>query len=671
LIGCLIGGVVFASIGCLAALAFGAYVLYDVAGDEFPAVLDDLSSNLTPTNTPQLVFVTPAANDGGSLDPSAYQETLDILENTIIPENDPAELAVRLLGVDSVPLTHPDPDAPYAIGAEKSFWIINTSTNQSSQVDAVLRYETPHVYFWIEEDVSYNQTELATLVETFENEIYPTTRAFFGSEWAPGIDEDPHIYILYTPGIGFGTAGYFSSSDSVHPLAHEYSNAHEMFVFNADNSPLGSSYTIGVLAHEFQHMIHWNGDRNESSWINEGFSEVAMLLNGYDPGGFDYVYISDPDWQLNNWDPDGNTSANYGSAFLFLTYFLDRFGQEITQALVAHPENDLKSIDAVLSEHGITDPLTNEAILADDVVIDWAVTNYLLDDSVGDGRYTYNLYSEAPQAFETETIRDCEGAAELRDVAQYGVDYIRINCTGEYTLHFNGSQLAGLLPESAYSGETFFWSNKGDESDMTLTRQFDFSGHTGSLTLSYYTWYDLEADYDYLYLMASTDGETWDILTTPSGTSLDPSGNSYGWAYNGQSNGWILETVDISNYAGGEVWLRFEYITDAAVNGEGFMLDDIAITEIGYFTDFESDAGGWENAGWVRVTNQLPQTFRLALISVGDETTVDYLALDDNNELNLAVDIGGEVDEIVLVVVGTTRHTRQRAAYQFEVIPAE
>ena len=131
----------------------------------------------------------------------------------------------------------------YAIRSYYAFWIFNTDTNTTSRDAAVLRYVTDHAYFWIGEGVTYREDDLEALAETFENDIYPTTREFFGSEWTPGIDGDPHIYILYMPGIGFSTAGYFVSADSEHPLAQEYSNAHEMFVFNSDNSPLGSEYT--------------------------------------------------------------------------------------------------------------------------------------------------------------------------------------------------------------------------------------------------------------------------------------------------------------------------------------------------------------------------------------------------------------------------------------------
>ena len=138
-------------------------------------------------------------------------------------------------------------------------------------------------------------------------------------------------------------------------------------------------------------------------------------------------------------------------------------------------------------------------------------------------------------------------------VNQYGIDYITINCAGDHTLHFSGSTGADLLPVNAYSGNYAFWSNKGDESDMTLTREFDFTNVSEPITLSYAMWYDLETDYDYLFLEASTDGKSWEILNTPSGTDQDPSGNSFGWGYSGQTNDWKLEDVDLSKFAGKKV----------------------------------------------------------------------------------------------------------------------
>ena len=150
-----------------------------------------------------------------------------------------------------------------------------------------------------------------------------------------------------------------------------------------------------------------------------------------------------------------------------------------------------------------------------------------------------------------------------------------------------------------------FWSNKGDDSDMSLSQTFDLSNVTGSVSMSYWTWYDLEEHYDFVYLVASTDGgSTWQMIKTPCGTDDNISGNNFGWGYNAESSGWIQQNVDLSKFAGKKVTLRFDYITDPAVNGEGFLLDDVEIPQLNYKADFEKDNGGWDAAGFVRIQNR-------------------------------------------------------------------
>jgi hypothetical protein len=379
--------------------------------------------------------------------------------------------------------------------------------------------------------------------------------------------------------------------------------------------------------------------------------------------------VHNPDIQFTNWPADdSNTYPYYGASFLFLNYFLDRFGEEATQALVANPANGMTSMDSVLSELGVSDPLTGDTIGADDVFADWVVASYLQDERVGDGRYTYHDYPSAPNPRETETIRDCPAELNVRDVNQYGVDYIRIRCPGNYTLHWEGSVQVNALPVDPHSGSYAFFSNKGNESHMTLSRTFDFRDASGPLTLNYWTWYDIEKDYDYLYLTASTDGQTWEILKTPSGTMDDPSGNSYGWAYNGQTSAWVNEAVDLSDYVGKKVWIRFEYVTDAAVHGEGFALDDVRIEAIGYHADFELNEGDWEAEGFARISNQLPQEYGISLITFEEGATmVQRLPLDEMNRYQGSLEVGGQINKVVLVVSGLTRYTNQPAGYSFRI----
>lgn len=625
-----------------------------------------------PTTTVEATATSAIAPTEPARDPDRAREMLETLAQTVVPINEPIELAERLRGLPNVPRVLATEAEPIPLGTIETFWVGNVDTIENFQVQADLVYATDHVYFWVEQGVKYDLEDVKALVDDFETHAYPTNRAFFGSEWSPGVDGDPHLYILYARNLGASVAGYFSAADELSPLAHEYSNGHEMFYLSADNVELWEEFTYSVLAHEFQHMIHWSLDRNEESWLNEGFSELASFLNGYDIGGWDFAYASDPDLTLTYWPTNGG--PHYGQSFLFVAYMLERFGPEVTQAVVAHPNNGLDSIDQTLAELGIEDPLSGAPVRADDLHRDWAVALLLQDPTVADGRYAFESYV-APQVQVADRFDECPFGPQERQVSQYGIDYIRVDCAGEYTLLFDGASEVQVLPAEPLSGEYAFWSNRGDESDMTLTRSFDLQEVSGPIELRYWTWYDIEEGWDYLYLEISADGgETWQILETPSGTAEDSSGNSYGWGYTGYSGGgsqpaWIQEKVDLSAFAGQEILLRFEYITDAAVNGDGFLLDDIRIDALGYFEDFEAGDGGWRAEGFVRLYNRLPQTYQVILVEHGDEIRVRPVSLDAENSAEIEFQAGDGIDYITLIVSGTARHTWQPAPYRFELRP--
>ena len=594
-------------------------------------------------------------------------ETISILKNTYVPENDPRDLARRLNGVNNIPETYPIRQE-YKVGDRKEFWATNVDTNENRRVQALLGFKTENIYFWIEDGVEYDEKELDLLVTTFEEDILPTNREFFGTEWIPGIDEDERLYVLLANNLGSGLAGYFSSSDALPPQIHQYSNAHEMFMLNADNIRLNQKFTYGVLAHEYQHMIHWYRDRNETSWLNEGFSELAAFLNGYYESGFDSFYLNNTDVQLNDWpNSPNNTTPHYGSSFLFVNYFLNRFGEDATKLLVQNSTNGMDSIDEVLRQIEAIDLLSNQPITSNDLFSDWIVTNLLQDKKVGDGRYQYENFKRVQKASVTEKFNECSFDWNERSVAQYGVDYIEFKCNDNFTLHFKGDTITNVIPESSYSGDYSFWSNKGDESQMVLSRTFNFSNVHEPITMTFMAWFDIEVDYDYLYLTASTDGDNWEILETPNCTNNDPTGNSYGCGFNGNSNGWIKQHVDLSTYAGDIVELRFEYVTDAAVNGEGFLLDDIQIPVIDYYADFETDEGGWIPEGWARINNLLPQTYELILVEFNSgKVNIQRIDLPINQEI--IIPLNGKINsKTYLIVSGTTRYTRQSANYMLKL----
>jgi len=622
----------------------------------------EVTSTLLKQNTAKVMIV----DQQQQLQHPDAEETLNTLRITNVPEKNLIDLTRKLKNKNIAQSANQQMPKIYYIGDQRKFWILNTQTNLYKKITAELYFETPHLYFWVQQEIPVDIDVIADLSRAFEDKIYPTNREFFGSELTPGIDNDPHLLLLYAHGLG-NAAGYFSSSDSVSSTIDEYSNTAEMFYLSADYVTLDSDYAYSVMAHEFQHLIHYTHDKNEVSWISEGFSELAVFINGYEPGGFDFLFSSNPNLQLTFWpgNDQGDSSPNYGAAFMFLKYFLDRFGEKATKALVAESANDMESVDIVLKKLTLTDPTTQQPISADEVFRDWSVTNLIHDSSAMDGRYHYINY--AAPSFASEDIIDYMSDWQKTNVKQYGTRYLKINCSQDCILELKGEPLVKVLPEDPHSGNHYVWSNRGDESDMTLSREFDFTQIKKPISLQYWTWYDVERDYDYLYLIASEDDEHWKILKTPSCTVSNPTGANYGCGYSGKSNGWIQETVDLSQFAGKKVTLQFEYITDLAVNGEGFLLDDVAIPELGYKTDFENDLGGWLANGFVRIQNQLLQKYLVTLINRGQKTEVQTLDFNKTQNLRISFPANNGVDEYYLVISGATRYTQMPAVIDFRL----
>jgi hypothetical protein len=626
-----------------------------------PIVTVEVGTEVLPTDEP-VVVTTPLP----TLEPGSV-ETLELLVNEEIPQRDLRQLAMRFKGIADIPETISDAAPDHPIGTVLDFTATNNDSLADFTVTAELLYKTENVYFFSEQGVNVDLDDVEAMVDTFQQQAYPTNRQFFGSEWNPGVDGDPRLYILYARGLGDSVAGYYSSADEYSRLARPDSNEKEMFYINADNQIPGDSYLDGVLAHEFQHMIHWYHDRNEDTWMNEGSSELASFLNGYG-AGFEQAFIFDTDLQLNTWGED--STPHYGAGFMFMAYFLDRFGDEATQALVNDQANGMRAVDDVLAALAITDPATGEPVTAQDVFADWVIANYLGDPDVADGRYDYHNHPDAPTVeFPADSFSRCP-VDEAATVSQFGADYYEIDCDGDLTFNFTGSLPVQVVAAMPYSGRYAYWSNKGDDSDMRLVREFDFTG-LDTVTLNFQTWYEIEEDWDYTYVVVSADGgQTWDIIETPSGTDTNPVGNNLGWGYTGFSGGgsegeWIEESVDLSAYAGQVVLVGFEYVTDDAFNMSGLLVDDVSIPELNFSDDFEAEDESWTAEGFVRIDNLLPQEFVVQVIVEGDETTVHRLELDENNQGSLTVSVDG--GRAVLVVSGVTPVTEQKASYEFTI----
>ena len=201
-----IGIVVLLCCICVLVIGIGGYGLYAFSQvspttDIFVPSTPSIEEGTTPTSEAE---VTRPPVDSISTD------TLNTLQAAVVPENDPYQLACDLQGICDVSETVEGKS--YKVGDKDQFWISNSDTAEHSQITATLMYETPHSYFWVEEGTSVDEADMKALMDTFEEKIYPTDREFFGSEWIPGVDGDPHIYVIYATSYSPnpGLAGFYN-----------------------------------------------------------------------------------------------------------------------------------------------------------------------------------------------------------------------------------------------------------------------------------------------------------------------------------------------------------------------------------------------------------------------------------------------------------------------------
>lgn len=596
------------------------------------------------------------------------QPTLALMQRLAqnpMPPRDYVALAASLRSPDEeAPSAGDEAPLPLALGAQRRFWLGEVGGVSIAQITATLRLVTEHVEMWVEEGALVEQEALDRSARVFEERIYPTLFHLVGGAWPSGAGGVSRLVVLNARFDG--AAGYFASANQYPRWAHPYSNACPMVAMNIGAVFPGTADYDAVLAHEYQHLLHWHRDRNEDAWLNEGCSELAEELCGFPwPRGAVEAFARRSDTQLTTWPEDEDeVAAHYGAAYLFLRYFLERFGLDGLRELVAEPANGAAAVDAVLARRG-------EALTFDDLWADWLVANLLDDPDVGDGRFGYRNLN-VPLKFERVSRYPTVVTTTVR---QYAADYYELVPTapGVLQIAFRGSDEVKLVPNDPASGRFQWWSNRGDGGHAYLERAFDLTA-VSRATLSFGLWYDLEEGWDYAYVRISTDGgKSWRLLRGRHTTDANPNGNALGPGYTGRSGPpgnksapvWVREEINLDAFCGQKVLLRFDCVTDDAVNRPGLCLDDFVLDALGWVDDAEAGEGDWHAVGFIRHENLLPQRYLVQLVIWGDAPQVQCLELDPTVQgVWRVAGWGREVRRVALIVSARTPYTTEPASYR-------
>ncbi|WP_313405192.1 choice-of-anchor J domain-containing protein [Aeromicrobium sp.] len=366
----------------------------------------------------------------------------------------------------------------------------------------------------------------------------------------------------------------------------------------------------GTFAHEYQHLLQYYTDPNETIAVNEGLSDWAQTLVGYVDGtrtvdqlgadGHLYCYqgfgtvrtdyntnprdCGGPEGSFNLWD-EGNTSSgvlgDYGHAYQLMLYLGDKFGQDFISQL--HRDGGAQGIPAIAKQ------LEAEGHDFRKVYHDFQSMT-LLDKIIGDAKHSL-VIGTSKSRVTTPSLRstvnlDNPAAYATPGAAPNGADYVPLTYKGKpvkgtslRSLSFKGDatlptqelQWTSVTDDPDRPGDAVLFS--GNENSLDVAAVTSVTVPAGDPTLTFDAKYGAEMGYDYGYVQVSTDGGATYTSIAGDKTVEGPQGPSL----NGTTNGFEAHSFDLSAYAGQEILVAFRYISDGGVNEGGIKVDNVVV----------------------------------------------------------------------------------------------
>ena len=286
-------------------------------------------------------------------------------------------------------------------GEVRRFFTRKNVLEQSGFValDAILVAESNRIEVWVdttEWNVNVAQADADKLIDAFENETpagsIDPNKGILALEIEnmgdpPDVDGNGKIIVLIldinddfdeTDNPAF-VAGYFDQADQLN-LSNPQASGNVADILYIDSNPgvLGSNTVLSTAAHELQHLINFNYDRDEDPWLNEGLSEYASIMTGYAGRGFGR-FLSRTNRGLMVWD---NILIDYSRVGLWMTYTALRLGFESIRMLVQDEDNGKSSAENIIASI-IPGKTFSE------YTYEWTLANLIDDPTLANGEYGY------------------------------------------------------------------------------------------------------------------------------------------------------------------------------------------------------------------------------------------------------------------------------------------
>ena len=289
------------------------------------------------------------------------------------------------------------PDTWRRVGDRRLFRVYGTGGLRADRY-AGLRMVSDHSYIYTVTrnagDILPGEKALRDYARTFDEQIYHQALELWGVEDPPAIDDDERIVILVAAGFG-GRGSAYSWYSTRSDMPNEPGASGTGFIGIGTNlweerwaEIVLESRNVQDLTREFGLMLHHHQGRgNEADWVTNGialFTEKYLDRDGtLLAGGMSRMEPGEHNPDINQLNHP--TYSSEVVSLYFLTYIYEQLGAETLRSFVNHPQQGLAALDSLLEERG-------DDRNADDFFADQAVTNYLNEPQLDEGRYGYQLF---------------------------------------------------------------------------------------------------------------------------------------------------------------------------------------------------------------------------------------------------------------------------------------
>ena len=436
----------------------------------------------------------------------------------------------------------------------------------------------------------------------------------------PGVDNNRNY------SYGWGTTGVnFNQDDDTYPGGpndgNDYSFSepeNQAIKYLVETIPFESAFNahtygndllhpIGTTNGEFadhhayfqdltQHMCSKNGylfEKSSDLYPASGDSDDYMYKVDIGVGVKDTIFAMTPEIGSSFWPAQSEVIPTcQGMVFpnMVLSHMTHRYltVKETDPGMLASMTGDFNhDVQRLGLENGAVTvsilPLLNIQSVGSSIAYDLSIRetasgtiSYVLDPAIQFGdEIRYVLQTEYPLWTRRDTVVKTYGALPLQFLDD-------ASSTANWTGNWISTGSEFVSPSMSFTDGNGNYSNNANKT-YELIQDIDLTDAIQAQA-SFYAMWEIETDYDYCQFQVSTNGgSTWqgqcgnytvEGINQGWGGGAQPDGEPI---YEGTQASWVLEEINLSDYVGQVIKVRFQLESDGGVRMDGFYFDDFQI----------------------------------------------------------------------------------------------